>query len=451
MKLLTKLTTLLLSVLFNYSWGQNLTIQDKGSLILENQSKLILHNSDWVNNGAFFMKGDSSVLLFTGKENNIISGNRTSVFTNLHIEKSGEGQLELQQSIFVDRAIDFQKGLLNIKDHHVTLDSDATLLNEHDQSRIFTPDSGTVSISVHPQNNKNINPGNLGFEFSSSVQPGTVTVIRGHKPLITPPDGTGIFRFYEINTDISGGFDTVRFRYFPSELNGVKDPEIKILTRNPNSDWKTSTKQSHNPQQNYLEVIGVDSINLWTAASQLNVLPVIFEGIASRCVTSSFELSFTPGNESNIDHFRILKSKDGWNWKMAGTIASSQEESGLNYLFTDDSPKNFYRIEAIEINGNKILSPTLQNQCLEKESSISIYPNPFKDYIHLSLSKENKNAKMVIIYNVLGNQVFSKNLSNNARNQNQTINTSHLDPGLYTIAIAQSNGKILNNFKLIKE
>lgn len=92
-------------------------------------------------------------------------------------------------------------------------------------------------------------------------------------------------------------------------------------------------------------------------------------------------------------------------------------------------------LEAVKLLG-------IENQLLD--SHFAIYPNPVKTDFHVSFPKNNDDAE-IKLYDVLGKEVLSKNITSNRNG----INISHLKSGLY-IASIKSNNKT-TSFKIIKE
>jgi uncharacterized delta-60 repeat protein len=72
------------------------------------------------------------------------------------------------------------------------------------------------------------------------------------------------------------------------------------------------------------------------------------------------------------------------------------------------------------------------------EKSTAFYPNPAKDILHIQ-----DNVKSVKLFSILGKQI-------EVSNENNSINVSNLDKGVYLIQLILADDKIVNN-KLIKE
>lgn len=87
---------------------------------------------------------------------------------------------------------------------------------------------------------------------------------------------------------------------------------------------------------------------------------------------------------------------------------------------------------------------------IDAVNSLSIYPNPSKDYLHIEISE---NSQMEIaegfVYNACGQMVYT--LSEDEKNsKNFDINTSQLESGTYLLRIEHAEGMITRKFNVIK-
>ena len=77
---------------------------------------------------------------------------------------------------------------------------------------------------------------------------------------------------------------------------------------------------------------------------------------------------------------------------------------------------------------------------------ISMYPNPVKNTLTISVPQVTSNAKLEV-YNLIGSKVYSKDL--NARETEQEFDLSNLDGGIYVARISE-NGKVVTTRRFNK-
>lgn len=79
-------------------------------------------------------------------------------------------------------------------------------------------------------------------------------------------------------------------------------------------------------------------------------------------------------------------------------------------------------------------------------TAIKVYPNPVSENLQIDFTDVTGEAKLML-YSITGQLVKTEKL--NA--QNNTINVSHLQNGLYLVNLHFSDYKIIKSFKIIKK
>lgn len=74
---------------------------------------------------------------------------------------------------------------------------------------------------------------------------------------------------------------------------------------------------------------------------------------------------------------------------------------------------------------------------VKNETSIKIYPNPTRDYIHFDNVTDKDN---VVIYNIEGQKVFNEYV-----NESLDLNSLNIKHGLYLLKVKNSTFKIMFN------
>jgi Secretion system C-terminal sorting domain len=175
-------------------------------------------------------------------------------------------------------------------------------------------------------------------------------------------------------------------------------------------------------------------------------LPVTLNEFLSHKKSDHVQLAWTTETESNSSHFEIEKSINGISWsKLADVKAAGNSQRRQNYDFTDISPAqgvNYYRLKMVDRDATFKYSKVISVN-FGKNNSASISPNPVSDRLHVTFSEDNTSAT-VEIFNLSGQSVQRQTLENNS------LDVSLLNSGLYFIQITDDNGQVLAREKLIK-
>lgn len=97
------------------------------------------------------------------------------------------------------------------------------------------------------------------------------------------------------------------------------------------------------------------------------------------------------------------------------------------------------------------ISAITTNTCLDvavaesknEIGSVSLFPNPSKDVVTLTVNSQNTNALTVNVYDITGKMVLApvKNQTLNAGENKYSLNTSELNNGIYFVTLTTANGK----------
>ncbi|WP_298480587.1 PQQ-dependent sugar dehydrogenase [uncultured Maribacter sp.] len=104
-------------------------------------------------------------------------------------------------------------------------------------------------------------------------------------------------------------------------------------------------------------------------------------------------------------------------------------------------------ISTIKVSTSKACQGSYEEIINLKSKTSIIYPNPFKEEIHIDLNKTLSGKTSIYLYNAQGKLIFSLPIFDQSK-KDQIIKTSHLSDGFYSIHIqTQNNNEI---YKLLK-
>lgn len=153
---------------------------------------------------------------------------------------------------------------------------------------------------------------------------------------------------------------------------------------------------------------------------------------------TSLEIDMPGGMISDISylsHSGISGSPNFWgtwsstgvhNWAMNMGVSTELADSAwFGCSYTDFMPALIPHLPVAA-------QPTTTSITSTPKPEIKIYPNPFRQNIHVQIPSELQNSKVQVI-NMKGQQVWYKNI-----NTDEKVDLSHLEPGLYFLRIANN-------------
>lgn len=183
---------------------------------------------------------------------------------------------------------------------------------------------------------------------------------------------------------------------------------------------------------------GTFQIYFGTSSTPLPIKLIMFE---AKKVNSTSVLEWNTLLEENNKGFEIQRSLDGKNWEEIG-YSNSKSENGyskvkLIYNFIDNNPEagtNYYRLKQVDYNGNFAYSQVRQVLFTDQLPSVTIYPNPARDYIIIDGLSHSSN---IYIINTNSQIVYTQEINN----ENNKIDLNQFATGLYTIIVVRENGE----------
>jgi len=166
-------------------------------------------------------------------------------------------------------------------------------------------------------------------------------------------------------------------------------------------------------------------------------------------VSEGVQLTWQTLNEGDYTGFALQKLTTGNNYT---TLYSLQSNNAGSYTYTDDHPitgKNTYRLQQTDIDGNITYSSavTVTYDSKSPNGSMSIYPNPSKSMITISLALNTNTTDYVAdIYNTSGTIIAHQVVK--ANTWTQDISSYKL--GVYIIEVKTNSGDLVGKSKFVK-
>lgn len=147
--------------------------------------------------------------------------------------------------------------------------------------------------------------------------------------------------------------------------------------------------------------VSTQTMNTGSTLTASGTLPIYITGFDAVPNNGAVDLTWTTQFEQNSDHFDIERSANGGvKWDVAGSIAAKGYSAiAVNYAFTDANPGSGniqYRIHGYDVDGKPSYSP-IKVVRTTPLATVSIFPNPAKDYVNVALPVSEVSSGMISV------------------------------------------------------
>lgn len=167
-------------------------------------------------------------------------------------------------------------------------------------------------------------------------------------------------------------------------------------------------------------------------------LPVRLVDFLARKQENAALLSWQTAAESNSGRFDVEHTRDGSNWQKIGSIASAGQSDTLrSYRYVHHAPSagiNYYRLKMVDLDGTFGYSEIISLNFKTKAPDVSLYPNPARDRLTVSLSDPGDGYEIV---NAFGQVVTRGKLNGRFTGQ---IPVRNLAAGVYHVRVQTGDG-----------
>ncbi|RYZ53555.1 MAG: T9SS type A sorting domain-containing protein [Chitinophagaceae bacterium] len=169
-----------------------------------------------------------------------------------------------------------------------------------------------------------------------------------------------------------------------------------------------------------------------------STLPLKLLSFTAQAASKSVALQWKTAEEDQVSHFEIEKSTDGSRYQVVGNVKAAGS-GGKTYLHTDNSnlvANTSYRLKMVDNNGSFTYSPVSHVRMAQSNSSLSVYPNPARDRLHISLTTA-AGPVVVSLQDVSGRTIKTFTAQSNGRTLNEVADISSLTPGIYFLSFGK--------------
>jgi hypothetical protein len=183
-------------------------------------------------------------------------------------------------------------------------------------------------------------------------------------------------------------------------------------------------------------------------------LPIELTSFTAEIIDNAFiNLNWVTKTEINNDFFTIEKSLNAQIFEVVGIVdGAGNSLTTQNYHLKDDSPykgTSYYRLAQTDYDGITVKSDIVSVTVQSIFGDLNVYPNPVEGVGYLSFNSTTDDISEIVIYDVTGKKVITKQFDVVKGNNKFKLPTQNLPQGMYFITVG--NDKEIANLKFIKE
>lgn len=176
------------------------------------------------------------------------------------------------------------------------------------------------------------------------------------------------------------------------------------------------------------------------------ILPVKFTGFEATKNGSTADLKWSVENEdANVDRYEIESSANGVDFVKVATVSAlnngkTSNTYSLGKVGLNASSVTYFRIKQVDKDNKFVYSVVRSIKPTGKNSGVSVYPNPVKDVVKVTLELEKSAPVNIVVSNPLGQVVENQKFNGTQGINVLPVNLSKYANGNYTLKVI-ANGK----------
>lgn len=179
------------------------------------------------------------------------------------------------------------------------------------------------------------------------------------------------------------------------------------------------------------------------------ILPVTLATFSAQKLNKVNLLSWSTQFENNSSRFVVERSKDGRNYTSIGEITAAGNSNSIRqYSLTDSKPfkgNNYYRLRIID-KDNQFRLSDIQRLKNDGATGITIFPNPVRNKLTISINADKASDGQLIITDVSGKAVYSKAVKLSDGNTIVPVELNSISAGTYLLKIQLKDEVIIQKF-----
>lgn len=178
-------------------------------------------------------------------------------------------------------------------------------------------------------------------------------------------------------------------------------------------------------------------------------LPVDYAYINGKNAGSKNVISWATTAEINSDRFDIMRSSDGINFTLAGSIHSKGGATVTTYTFDDTNAPfgiSYYRLSQVDKDGHVSLSKIIAINNPKTGIYIEKYPNPVHDNLTIIIQGNTNGSSQLVIADMQGKTILQQQWQKDQQLLKKVVNVATLQNGVYQVIITIGQEKQVSSF-----
>jgi hypothetical protein len=405
---------------------------------------------DLVNNGTFETR--TGTVVFSGNAGQNISGNSTTAFYNLEIDKNTQS-VQCNAPVSVTNTLALTRGVfLTTTANTLTVGPNGTSSIGNSLSYIDGPfvnqvaQSGSKTLYFPIGSNGKYRPAELTVNHNSTASASywgqVVNAAAAGLSYSLPADlsRVSLTRYWQVVRSGASNLVNASLRLYYGADDGVTDFNSLRVAAGSGTNWlNLGGTGSANSSGNILSGSFSTFNSVYTlgnATGGNNVLPVTWINFKVTPAERRMMLQWSTGTEVNCDHFEVERSINGNEFSFLGRVAGSGNSTTTQTYYFDDADYAagtlYYRIRQVDYDGNAFYSVVRSGKFNTPE--IHIGPTVVQDGSIYIYSGEKINT-ITRIFDTSGNLVkeFPINMFPGERSN---FSVENLASGIYIVSLA---------------
>jgi ELWxxDGT repeat protein len=290
--------------------------------------------------------------------------------------------------------------------------------------------AGTVLVKdIRPGTPSGISTSSLSYFYTTSGLYFSATDGSGVEPWLSNGTDAGTARVFDVNTTTGTAGSNPQYLFIYNN---------QVYFNGTNGDDPNNT-------------------DLFKINATTSILPITLLNLSATVeANNTVKLDWTTSSEINSSHFEVERSIDGVKFnKLSDVKAAGSSTMNLNYSYADQQaaalnvPLLYYRLKLVDKDGSSKSSSTLLVRLKESSLQFSIAPNPAQQQLNVMVVPGSARKVAMRIVDAGGKLVYQQTLPARVNINQQNINVSHLQKGVYYIQLITD--KTTTTQKFIKE